>query len=421
MYFDSSIGDTFRLCISQDSFWPATWEEQLLKNLFKSWQPQSSEVCRQKSGLLAQDTVRQLDGLDLQGIYPAQPNSSCQRPITFAAAVLAPLQAQLDVRSHQGLIEWPWTGRQLSAAAVHSGGGGRVQGKLCCWWRSDPTLCCPRRLCSTRDLPLHPYWIIVFANCLKAARSDPVSALLWNTHKLSGQGCSVLERDKDWSASWDNTVQMRPVKRGPCQECVVCGRNMFWDGVLRWADLARWVVPFPPNWLLDRRPQAVEKPSWAPWGRHCWSAQFALPALLLQLLIWPGLVENAICKTGCWVLRSYLKVILAMPISDKIRYFDTCACLVETPVQCALLGDICVSWWHSTGRGDPACKNCATVADFSDSVKPRLYCLFFWCESSQEEWGVVSGAFDVVTKTTCFLGLSKVCWPFTSCKLQRMG
>ena len=46
------------------------------------------------------------------------------------------------------------------------------------------------------------------------------------------------------------------------------------------------------------------------------------------------------CYLQNWLLRSYLKVILAMPISDQIRYFDTCACLVETPVQCALLGDI---------------------------------------------------------------------------------
>ena len=116
---------------------------------------------------------------------------------TAAAKGRSPLQQlcllhyrhSLMYAATKGSFEWPWTGRQLSAAAVHSGGGGRVQGKLCCWWRSDPTLCCPRRLCSTRDLPIHPYWIIVFANCLKAARSDPVSALLWNTHKLSGQGC----------------------------------------------------------------------------------------------------------------------------------------------------------------------------------------------------------------------------------------
>ena len=54
---------------------------------------------------------RQLDGPDLRlqrGIYPVGPKNSCCRPFTFAAAVLAAApEAQLDVRGHQVLIEWP--------------------------------------------------------------------------------------------------------------------------------------------------------------------------------------------------------------------------------------------------------------------------------------------------------------------------
>ena len=79
-------------------------EEQLLTNLSKSWQHQHSVVCRQQSGLVNK-ILRQLDGLDLRGIYPAGllELKSCCRPITFAAAFLAALQqAQLNV-----LIEWP--------------------------------------------------------------------------------------------------------------------------------------------------------------------------------------------------------------------------------------------------------------------------------------------------------------------------
>ena len=65
--------------------------EQLLTNLSKSWQHQHSAVCRRQQSGLVNKILRQLDGLDLRGIYPAgllELKSGC-RPITFAAAVLA--------------------------------------------------------------------------------------------------------------------------------------------------------------------------------------------------------------------------------------------------------------------------------------------------------------------------------------------
>ena len=31
-----------------------------------------------------------------------------------------------------------------------------------------------------------------------------------------------------------------------------------------------------------------------------------------------------------------------------------------------------MSWCHSTGRGDPPCRNCAPAAGFGDSVKPTV-------------------------------------------------
>ena len=65
--------------------------EQLLTNLSKSWQHQHSAVCRRQQSGLVNKILRQLDGLDLRGIYPAGllELKSCCRPITFAAAVLA--------------------------------------------------------------------------------------------------------------------------------------------------------------------------------------------------------------------------------------------------------------------------------------------------------------------------------------------
>ena len=65
--------------------------EQLLTNLSKSWQHQHSAVCRRQQSGLVNKILRQLDGLDLRGIYLAGllELKSCCRPITFAAAVLA--------------------------------------------------------------------------------------------------------------------------------------------------------------------------------------------------------------------------------------------------------------------------------------------------------------------------------------------
>ena len=117
-------------------------EEQLLTNLSKSWQHQHSAVCRRQQSGLVNKILRQLDGLDLRGIYPAGllELKSCCRPITFAAAVhAAPQQAQLSVL--RMALNGPTAERRGCTLCF---GGRRVQGKLCCWWRSDPTtLSCP--------------------------------------------------------------------------------------------------------------------------------------------------------------------------------------------------------------------------------------------------------------------------------------
>ena len=86
------------------------------------------------------------------------------------------------------------------------------------------------------------------------------------------------------------------------------------------------------------------------------------------------------CKLA---VQSLPKVESALPVSGQSESFlhpnqhlclfsgHTCAvCTLTTQRGCWM------SRWHSTGRRDPPCKNCALVADFFESVKPRAFCVF---------------------------------------------
>ena len=125
-----------------------------------------------------------------------------------------------------------------------------------------------------------------------------VHALYRQPHKLSGQGCWVLcQSEIKNEVLVEITVQVISVQRLEDLAYFEKSPPIMFDDVVRRVDLDRW-VPFPPNWLLCRRPQAVEKPSSAPWGPHCWSAQFALATFLFQMTISPRLKMDC---TSCRV------------------------------------------------------------------------------------------------------------------------